>query len=88
MEALEINSEKINTLGDVKTELMDQGNCDYDWIQGRGDYNIKCAFYIYYPSQENRFSCSIGLKQACASCLKAGNQRWRHEVELEEKINY
>ena len=77
MDALEINSKRINTLGDVKTELMDQGNCDHDWIQRRGDYNIKCAFCIYYPSQENRFTCSICLKQACASCLKAGNQRWR-----------
>ena len=85
MDALEINSERINTLEEVKTELMDQGNCDHDWIQGRGDYNIKCAFCIYFPSQENRFTCSICLKQACASCLKAGNQRWRQEVELEEE---
>jgi len=83
MDASEIKSDRISTLGDVKTELMDQGNCDHDWIQGRGDYNIKCAFCIYYPSQENRFTCSIYLKQACASCLKAGNQRWRQEVELE-----
>lgn len=33
MDALEINSERINTLKDVKTELMDQENCDHDWIQ-------------------------------------------------------
>lgn len=50
----------------------------------KGDYNIKCAFCIYYPNQENRFTCRIYLKQACASCLKAENQRWRQKVELEE----
>ena len=32
MDALEINSERINTLEEVKTELMDRGNCDHDWI--------------------------------------------------------
>jgi uncharacterized protein YlxW (UPF0749 family) len=41
------------------------------------------VFFIYYPSQENRFTCSKCLKQACISCLKINNQRWRQEVELE-----
>jgi hypothetical protein len=45
--------------------------------------NIKCIFYIYYPSQENRVTCSLCLKQACVKCLKIKNQNWRKEVELE-----
>ena len=66
-----------------KIEMMNQEECEHDWINGKGDYNIKCAFCIYYPSQENRSKCSLCLKQACASCLKAKNQIWRQEIELE-----
>jgi len=62
---------------------MNQVECQHDWIRGKGDYNIKCAFCIYYPSQENRFTCSICSRQACASCLKSKNQGWRQEVEIE-----
>ena len=80
MEGLDIICENINSSIEAKTELMDQGNCEHDWIKGRGDYNIKCAFCIYYPSQENRFTCSICLKQACSSCLRTNNQKWRQEV--------
>ena len=82
MEGLDIISEE------AITELMDQDNCEHDWIKGRGDYNIKCIFCIYYPSQDNRFTCSKCLKQACVSCLKIKNQKWRQEVEFEpeEKI--
>uniref|UniRef100_A0A453GKG5 Uncharacterized protein n=1 Tax=Aegilops tauschii subsp. strangulata TaxID=200361 RepID=A0A453GKG5_AEGTS len=63
--------------------MMNQVDCEHDWIRGKGDYNIKCAFCIYYPSQNNRFTCSLCLKQACASCLRANNQKWRQEIELE-----
>ena len=62
---------------------MNQEDREHDQIKGRGDYNIKCAFCIYYPSQENRFTCSICLKQACSSCLRTNNQKWRQELELE-----
>ena len=62
---------------------MNQEDCEHDWIKGRGDYNIKCTFCIFYPSQENRLTCSKCLKQACASCLRINNQKWRQEVELE-----
>ena len=62
---------------------MNQVDCKHDWIRGKGDYNIKCAFCIYYPSQENRSTCNICLKQACASCLKAKNQESRQELEYE-----
>jgi hypothetical protein len=77
MEGLDIIS---NNSIEAKTELIDQDRCNHDWIKGRGDYNIKCIFCIYYPSQENRFTCSKCLKQACISCLKINNQRWRQEV--------
>jgi len=63
--------------------MMNQEECKHDWIRGKGDYNIKCAFCIYYPSQENRSTCKLCLRQACASCLKAKNQRWRQEIEFE-----
>ena len=63
--------------------MMDQEECKHDWIRGKGDYNIKCAFCKYYPSQDNRSTCELCLRQACASCLKAKNQRWRQEVEFE-----
>ena len=70
--------------------MMNQIDCEHDWIQGKGDYNIKCAFCIYYPSQDNRSTCSLCLRQACASCLKAKNQIWRQEIEFEpeERILY
>src|SRR6266536_1076751 len=67
----------------LKIEMVNQVDCEHDWIRGKGDYNIKCAFCIYYPSQDNRFTCSSCLKQACASCLRANNQKWRQEIELE-----
>ena len=68
---------------DLKIEMMNQVDCEHDWIKGKGDYNIKCAFCIYYPSQDNRFTCSLCLRQACASCLRARNQKWRQEIEVE-----
>ena len=83
MEGLDIISENINSLIETKIELMNQEDCEHDWIKRRGDYNIQCAFYIYYSSQENRFTCSICLKQACSSCLRTNNKKWRQEVELE-----
>ena len=73
----------IDELAGLKVEMMDQLNCEHDWIRGKGDYNIKCAFCIYYPSQENRVTCSICLEQACAECIKANKQKWRKEIELE-----
>jgi hypothetical protein len=78
----------IDDLAGLKIEMMNQIDCEHDWVQGKGDYNIKCAFCIYYPSQENRSTCSICLRQACASCLEAKNQLWRQEIEFEpeEKI--
>ena len=85
MEALELKIKKTNNSEEYKSELMDQEECEHDWIKGRGDYNIRCAFCIYYPSQENRFTCSVCLKQACASCLKISNQKWRQEIELESQ---
>ena len=77
MEGLDIISENINSSIETKIESMNQEDCEHDWIKGRGDYNIKCAFCIYYPSQENRSTCSICLKQACSSCLRTNNQKWR-----------
>uniref|UniRef100_A0ACD6A033 Uncharacterized protein n=1 Tax=Avena sativa TaxID=4498 RepID=A0ACD6A033_AVESA len=73
----------IDEFAGLKVEMMNQVECQHDWIRGKGDYNIKCAFCIYYPSQENRFTCSICSRQACASCLKSNNQGWRQEVEIE-----
>ena len=67
----------------LKVEMMNQLECEHDWVRGKGDYNVKCTFCIYYPSQDNRFTCNLCLKQACTSCLKAKNQAWRQEVELE-----
>ena len=66
---------------------MNQEDCEHDWIKERGDYNIICDFCIYYPSRENRFTCSICLKQACSSCLRTNNKKWRQEVELEPEDN-
>ena len=43
---------------DLKSEMMNQVDCKHDWIRGKGDYNIKCSFCIYYPSQDNRATCS------------------------------
>lgn len=67
----------------LKVEMMNQVECKHDWIRGKGDYNIKYAFCIYYPSQENRSTCNTCLKQACASCLKAKNQESRQDLEYE-----
>ena len=44
MEGLDIISENINSSIETKIELMNQEDCEHDWIKGRGDYNIKCAF--------------------------------------------
>ena len=77
MEGLGIIYENIDSSIETKIELMNQEDCEHDWIKGRGDYNIKCAFYIYYPSQENRFTINICLKQACSSCLRTNNKKWR-----------
>ena len=74
MEGLDIISEDINSSKETKIELMNKEDCKHDWIKERDDYNIKCAFHIYYPSQENRFTCSIYLKQACSSCLRTNNK--------------
>ncbi|XBH55089.1 hypothetical protein VPH35_077239 [Triticum aestivum] len=82
-EASEDEIDLIDELAGLKIEMMNQVDCEHDWIRGKGDYNIKCAFCIYYPSQDNRFACSLCLKQACASCLRANNQKWRQEIELE-----
>ena len=67
--------------------MMDQEECEHDWIRGKGDYNIKCAFCKYYPSQDNRSTCNLCLRQACASCLKIKNQKWRQEVDFEPEDN-
>jgi hypothetical protein len=72
MEGLDIIS---NNFIEAKIELMDQESCKHDLIKGKDDYNIKYVFYIYYPSQENRFTCSKYLKQDCTSCLKINNQK-------------
>ena len=47
MEGLDIISEDINSSKETKIELMHQEDCEHDWIKGRGDYNIKCAFCIF-----------------------------------------
>ena len=36
----------IDDLAGLKIEMMNQVDCEHDWIQGKGDYNIKCAFCI------------------------------------------
>ena len=43
-----------------------------------------CFLYIL-SCQENRFTCSICLKQACSSCLRTNNKKWRQEVELKSE---
>ena len=83
MKGFGIISKNINSSIETKIELMNQEDYEHDWIKGRGDYNIKYAFYIYYPSQKNRFTCNICLKQACSSCLRTNNKKWRQEVDLE-----
>ena len=82
-ESSEDEFDLIDQLAGLKVEMMNQVECEHDWVRGKGDYNIKCAFCIYYPSQDNRSTCSLCLRQACASCLKARNQVWRQEVEFE-----
>uniref|UniRef100_A0A452Y4Y0 Uncharacterized protein n=1 Tax=Aegilops tauschii subsp. strangulata TaxID=200361 RepID=A0A452Y4Y0_AEGTS len=82
-ESSEDEIDLIDELAGLKIEMMNQVDCEHDWIRGKGDYNIKCAFCIYYPSQDNKFTCSLCLKQACASCLRANNQNWRQEIESE-----
>jgi ElaB/YqjD/DUF883 family membrane-anchored ribosome-binding protein len=80
-----ISEDDLGLIEELATELMNQVECEHDWIRGKGDYNIKCAYCIYYPSQDNRFTCSLCLKQACASCLNAANQKWRQEMEIESE---
>jgi hypothetical protein len=75
----------IDELAGLTIEMMNQVSCNHDWIRGKGNYNIKCIFCIYYPSQENRVTCSLCLKQACVECLKTKNQNWRKQVELESE---
>ena len=70
---------------DLKSEMMNQVDCKHDWIRGKGDYNIKCVFCIYYPSQDYRVTCSACFKQTCIECLKSKNYNWRMEVELESE---
>ena len=86
-ESSEDEIDLIDHLAGLKVEMMNQVDCEHDWVRGKGDYNIKCAFCIYYPSQENRSTCSLCLRQACASCLKARNQNWRQEIEYEPEDN-
>ena len=73
----------VEELAGLKIEMMNQVECEPDWIIGKGDYSIKCAYCIYYPSQDNRSTCRLCLKQTCASCLKATNQNWRQEIMVE-----
>ena len=82
-ESSEDEMDLIDDLAGLKIEMMNQVDCEHDWIKGKGDYNIKCAFCIYYPSIDNRFTCNLCLKQACTSCLRTSNQKWRQEVEFE-----
>jgi hypothetical protein len=63
----------IDELARLTIEMMNQLSCNHDWIRGKGDYNIKYIFYIYYPSQKNRVTCSLCLKQACVECSKTKN---------------
>ena len=87
-ESSEDDLDLIEELAGLKIEMMNQLDCEHEWIRGKGDYNIKCAYCIYYPSQENRTTCALCLRQACVSCLQNTNQRWRKEIELEpeEKV--
>ena len=39
MEGLDIISKNINSSIETKIELMNQEECEHDWIKGRGDYN-------------------------------------------------
>jgi hypothetical protein len=87
VEALEDESSEddldlIDELAGLKIEMMNQTECEHDWIRGKGDYNIKCTFCIYYPSQENRATCKVCLRQACVSCLTVKNQKWTQEFEF------
>jgi hypothetical protein len=49
----------IDELAGLKIEMMNLVCCNHDWIRGKGYYNIKCIFRIYYPSQKNRVTCSL-----------------------------
>jgi hypothetical protein len=64
----------IDELAGLTIEMMNQVSCNHDWNRGKGDYNIKCIFCIYYPSQKNSVTCSLCLRQACVECLKIKNQ--------------
>lgn len=50
-----ISEDDLSLIDELAIEMMDQEECKHDWIRGKGDYNIKCAYRIYYPSQDNRF---------------------------------
>ena len=67
------NNINIIEYGDIIGESSNS-ECQHDWVRGKGDYNIKCAFCIYYPSQDNRVNCSICHIQACCECLKSKNE--------------
>lgn len=88
LEEEEVENKILNHPLELKSEMMNQVECDHDWIRDKGDYNIKCikcAFCIYYPSEDNRATCNICFKQACIRCLQSRNHRWRMEIELESE---
>jgi hypothetical protein len=60
----------IDELAGLKIEMMNQVSCNHNWIRGKGDYNIKYIFCIYYPSQEKRVTWNLCLKQAYIECLQ------------------
>uniref|UniRef100_A0ACD5URB7 Uncharacterized protein n=1 Tax=Avena sativa TaxID=4498 RepID=A0ACD5URB7_AVESA len=39
----------IDEFAGLKVEMMNQVECQHDWIRGKGDYNIKCAFLYILP---------------------------------------
>jgi hypothetical protein len=66
-ELLEDEIDLIDELAGVKMKMMDQVESEHDWIRGQGNYSIKWAYCACYPSQDNRFTCSLCLRKACAS---------------------
>jgi hypothetical protein len=47
-----ISEDDLGLIEELAFELMNQVECEHDWIRGKGDYNIKCAYCIYCPSQD------------------------------------
>ena len=44
----------VEELASLKIEMMNQVKYEHDWIRGKGNYNIKCAYHY-----RNRRICRV-----------------------------